>query len=145
MTIYQGKENSASKNLKSGEETSCAFEEFIVSPKQIKNGGATDTAHKTLHIKSELKVVWPGCQKYSSCTEVWCLATSEYLALIFGNLLSENQSVQNCLAWVSKVYKQGYINRGTCSHPELTSGHVLTSAYVIIFRAVTRNAVNKSV
>ena len=28
---------------------------------------------------------------------------------------------------------QGYINRGTCSYPELTSCHVLTSAYVIIF------------
>ena len=33
----------------------------------------------------------------------------------------------------------------TCSHPELTKDHVLTSACVIIFRAVTRNAVNKSV
>ena len=40
---------------------------------------------------------------------------------------------------------QGYINRGTCSYPELTSCHVLTSAYVIIFWAVARNAVNKSV
>ena len=28
---------------------------------------------------------------------------------------------------------QGYINRGTCSYSELTSCHVLTSAYVIIF------------
>ena len=28
---------------------------------------------------------------------------------------------------------QGYINRGTCSQPELTSCHVLPSAYVIIF------------
>ena len=27
--------------------------------------------------------------------------------------------------------KQGYIIRGTCSYPELTSCHVLTSAYVI--------------
>ena len=40
---------------------------------------------------------------------------------------------------------QGYINRSTCSYPELTSCHVLTSAYVIIFWAVARNAVNKSV
>ena len=31
------------------------------------------------------------------------------------------------------INRQGYINRGTCSHPELTSCHVLTSAYVIIF------------
>ena len=35
--------------------------------------------------------------------------------------------------------------RLTCSHPELTKDHVLTSAYVKIFRTVMRNAVNKSV
>ena len=40
---------------------------------------------------------------------------------------------------------QGCIFRLTCSHPELTEDHVLTSAYVKIFRTVTRNAVNKSV
>ena len=38
----------------------------------------------------------------------------------------------------------GCIFRLTCSHPELTEDHVLTSAYVKIFRTVTRNAVNKS-
>ena len=43
------------------------------------------------------------------------------------------------------IMHQGYINRGTCSQPELTSGHVLSSAYVIIFWAVATNAVNKSV
>ena len=40
---------------------------------------------------------------------------------------------------------QGCIFRLTCSHPELTKGNVLTSAYVKIFRTVTRYAVNKSV
>ena len=40
---------------------------------------------------------------------------------------------------------QGCIFRLTCSHPELTKDHVLTSAYVKIFRTVTRNDVNKSV
>ena len=40
---------------------------------------------------------------------------------------------------------QGCIFRLTCSHPELTKDHVLTSAYVKFFRTVTRNAVNKSV
>ena len=40
---------------------------------------------------------------------------------------------------------QGCIFRLTCSHPELTKDHVLTSVYVKIFRTVTRNAVNKSV
>ena len=37
---------------------------------------------------------------------------------------------------------QGCISCGTCSYPELTKDHVLTSAYVKIFRTVTRNAVN---
>ena len=40
---------------------------------------------------------------------------------------------------------QGSIFRLTCSYPELTEDHVLTSAYVKILRTVTRNAVNKSV
>ena len=40
---------------------------------------------------------------------------------------------------------QGCIFRLTCSHPELTEDHVLTSAYVKIIRTITRNAVNKSV
>ena len=39
---------------------------------------------------------------------------------------------------------QGCISCGTCSYPELTEDHVLTSAYVKIFRIVTRNAANKS-
>ena len=41
--------------------------------------------------------------------------------------------------------KQGCISCLTCSYPELTKDHVLTTAYVEIFRTVTRNAVNKSV
>ena len=48
--------------------------------------------------------------------------------------------------FTSQLYwQQGCIFRLTCSHPELTEDHVLTSAYVKIFRTVTRNAVNKSV
>ena len=40
---------------------------------------------------------------------------------------------------------QGCISCGTCSYPELTKDHVLTSAYVKIFKTVTRNAIDKSV
>ena len=40
--------------------------------------------------------------------------------------------------------RTGCIFRLTCSYPELTEDHVLTSVYVKIFRIVTRNAVNKS-
>ena len=43
------------------------------------------------------------------------------------------------------IVVQGCILCLTCSHPELTEDDVVTSAYVKIFRAVTRNAVNKSV
>ena len=43
------------------------------------------------------------------------------------------------------TYSQGCIFCLTCSYPELTEDHVLTSAYVKFFRTVTRNAVNKSV
>ena len=45
----------------------------------------------------------------------------------------------------SNMCHQWCIIRLTCSHPELTKDHVLTSAYVIIFLTVARNAVNKSV
>ena len=41
-------------------------------------------------------------------------------------------------------YNQGCISCETCSYPELTEDHVLTSAYVKVFRIVTRNAANKS-
>ena len=41
--------------------------------------------------------------------------------------------------------RQGCISCGMCSYPELTEDHVLTSAYVKIFRTIMRNAVNKSV
>ena len=44
------------------------------------------------------------------------------------------------IVWCSLI--QGCIFRLTCSHPELTEDHVLTSAYVKIFRIDTRNAVN---
>ena len=51
------------------------------------------------------------------------------------------------LVWVFILNSWGQecIFRLTCSHPELTKDHVLTSAYVNIFRTVTRNAINKSV
>ena len=53
-----------------------------------------------------------------------------------GNLIKSNRVASS---------KQGCISCGMCSYPELTKDHMLTSAYVNIFRTVTRNAVNKSV
>ena len=56
-----------------------------------------------------------------------------------------------CFSWPSyfcdslQCNTQGCIFRLTCSYPKLTEDHVLTSAYVKIFRTVTRNAVNKTV
>ena len=46
---------------------------------------------------------------------------------------------------LQQTQHQGCIFCLTCSHSELTEDHVLTSAYVKIFRTVTRNAANKSV
>ena len=43
------------------------------------------------------------------------------------------------------MHNQGCIFCLTCSYPDLTEGHVLTSAYVKIFGTATRNALNKSV
>ena len=48
-------------------------------------------------------------------------------------------------AFMTYAGTQGCISCGTCSYPKLTEDHVLTSAYVKIFRTVTRNAVNKGV
>ena len=52
-------------------------------------------------------------------------------------------SIRYAITFGSEPPTQGCIFRLTCSHPELTEDHVLTSAYVRIFRNVTRNAVNK--
>ena len=55
-------------------------------------------------------------------------------------------SIHKSVRWLERcAYNQGYIFRLRCSHPELTEDHVLTSAYVKMFRTVTRNAVNKIV
>ena len=43
------------------------------------------------------------------------------------------QGLNLILDAIASPSTQGYINCGTCSYPELTSCHVLTSAYVIIF------------
>ena len=49
------------------------------------------------------------------------------------------------LLWKRNTWVQGCIFRLTCSHRELTTDHVLISAYINFFRTVTRNSVNKSV
>ena len=53
-------------------------------------------------------------------------------------------SVSHIIISALQCVVQGCISCGTCSYLELTEDHVLTSAYVKIFRIVTRNAVNKS-
>ena len=44
-----------------------------------------------------------------------------------------------CSRYIQGMFRQGCIFRSTCSYPELTEDHVLISAYVKIFRTVTRN------
>ena len=54
----------------------------------------------------------------------------------------KENTARNCKGrTVSLSVGQGCISCGTCSYLELTEDHVLTSAYVKIFRTVTRNAV----
>ena len=60
--------------------------------------------------------------------------------------------ISNQIIWKEYLFSatsvtrlQGCIFRSTCSHPELTKDHVLTSACVEIFKTVTTNAVNKSI
>ena len=53
-------------------------------------------------------------------------------------------NIYQTLHHLTKALMQGCISCETCSYPELTEDHVLTSAYFKIFRIVTRNAVNKS-
>ena len=55
------------------------------------------------------------------------------------------QGLSSYQSRATETVVQGCISCGTCSYPELTEDHVLTSTYVKILRTVTRNAVNKSV
>ena len=73
------------------------------------------------------------CNKYSACHAKNSVFV-HFLPKVFGKMLVGRGGIQ-----------QGCISCGTCSYPELTEDDVLTSAYVKIFRIVTRNAVNKSV
>ena len=56
-----------------------------------------------------------------------------------------NKPTLNSAQWNIHPLLHGCFFRLTSSHRELTKDHVLSSAYVKIFRTVTRNAVNKSV
>ena len=59
------------------------------------------------------------------------------MVVLFSKITSRN-------FYFASIGEQGCISCGTCSYLELTEDDVLTSAYVKIFRIVTRNAVNKS-
>ena len=75
----------------------------------------------------------------------WSLSATQIYR--YQNMLCTNISIL-CIYLgfeLGKYASQGCISCGTCSYLELTEDHVLTSAYVKIFRTVTRNAVNKSV
>ena len=75
------------------------------------------------------------------------------LPLLWKTPLMSSPNIQACLLCIVarsflvtfRRCSQGCIFRLTCSYPELTEDDVLTSAYVKIFRTVTRNALNKSV
>ena len=66
--------------------------------------------------------------------EFWMMRHFEFFCETFPN------SVKSYI-----FHTQGCISCETCSYPELTEDHVLTSAYFKIFRTATRKYVNKSV
>ena len=71
-----------------------------------------------------------------------CYEFAYILEIPHANMLKKLDMLKS----IQCVHNQpGCIFRLTCSHPELTKDHVLTSVYVNFFRTVTRNAVNKSV
>ena len=78
--------------------------------------------------------------------QVWCFTPILFAECIFYIYPLAREKISGSKIRFSLLkYAQGCISCGTCSYPELTEDHVLTSAYVKIFRTVTRNAVNKSV
>ena len=86
--------------------------------------------------------------RYVPWSVVCCVLSSQSLAALYlGVNFWDHHCVcskSNIYTCASSVWGQWCIICLTCSHPELTKDHVLTSAYVKIFRIVTRNAVNKS-
>ena len=82
---------------------------------------------------SELVVAFSGVM--TGCPSPWCTHRCSH------SHWPHHGEVQNHWHGVD----QGCIFCLTCSYPELTKNHVLTSAFVEIFRTVTKNAVNKSV
>ena len=95
--------------------------------------------------RSTIQSYW---QLLALCTEI-SIALSEAFAHVVGLIYWSSGMVDLLLLlcahkpFLLLIIIQGCIFRLMCSHPELTEDHVLTSAYVKIFKTVTRNAVNK--
>ena len=67
-------------------------------------------------------------------SEKLCLpAWTALLLSIYTKVEEVKEALEDKIVRDQHLFEQGYINRGTCSYPELTMCHVLTSAYVIIF------------
>ena len=102
-----------------------------------------------------LKFLWPVGSWYPFFSVATCESVRQ-AAIKQRNKMHEKFWYQRSIEFVSlyhrwlwygvkkRSYAQGCLSCGTCSYLELTEDHVLTSAYVKIFRIVTRNAVNKS-
>ena len=101
-----------------------------------------------LHLLKRRRGAWLG--GWGGGGGAWLISTFEQNAATRWNgkmyLWTNSERHDIWLHWkISLSDSQGCISCGMCSYPELTKDHVLTSAYVNIFRTVTRNAVNKSV
>ena len=102
--------------------------------------GKTST---TMHQKDLLPFSLP-CDKFKFITlepNLWKYYDFKSIRLVT-NVINSIWLSRYDLLW--PLINQGCIFRLTCSYPELTKDHVLTSAYVNIFWTVTKNAVTKS-
>ena len=125
----------AGQNKYSGEETFTEEEEgeagFSSGSVSLDGDeGSHDGHHPTLrpHFSWAHSDIFPDFEKINKIYE---------FLNVYSDPITEFQVQQTGIQWC--------INHVTCSHPELTQDHVLTSAYVIIFWTVATNGVNKSV
>ena len=103
---------------------------------------------KKIYCGKSVKFIFlgPNTNKFPFCNRESCYLNIAKIAEAALHYTSYMILMMILIQSVSQIYRyQGCIFRLTCSHPELTEDHVLTSAYVKILRTVTRNAVNKSV
>ena len=116
----------------------------------VLGGAPPSTPSQGSRARAKLRPNWTKYLDLDNCA-LWGATVQFRLKMIDSNVamhwsLSHTLAlVRNMTNFMRFTWVQGFIFRLTCSHSELTKDHVLTRAYVKIFRTITRNVVNKSV